>query len=496
LVFKSLTNRVIVISISLLVFGISIYTFLNLRREKIQLINSARESTDLLLQTIERSIYNSMRIGNTEDTQIILEMVGQNRNLLGVRIFHPHGIVLKSSQPEEVGKPVNDNDYQLFVNNRHEGIFRVPGHGDVLKMQKPIYNDEPCYTCHGHKVRIIGVLNVNYSLEETKQRIVDATKLFAFSTIAIILFLSGSISMVMVRFVRKPLNRIVENMARVEGGDLSVRMKEERQDEIGQLISSFDSMVDNLDQAKKELEQYHFEQMERADRLASVGEMAAGIAHEIKNPLTGIAAAITIIKDDFEPDDPRTEIVNEVLEQVTRLDKTVNDLLFFGKPSQPEPTFTNINSIVEKTLMFASQHRSGKEIKKELKLDSSLPAVYVDSKQIQQVFLNLILNAFQAMQNGGMLTVGTSMVEAEGKQWARVCIADTGPGIPPQILAKIFTPFFTTKAQGTGLGLAICHKLVTQHGGKIHVESKDGQGTVFTVELPVYGVSQMEQLKS
>lgn len=496
MVFKSLTNRVIVISISLLVFGISIYTFLNLRREKIQLINSARESTDLLLQTIERSIYNSMRIGNTEDTQIILEMVGQNRNLLGVRIFHPHGIVLKSSHPDEVGKPVNDNDYQLFVNNRHEGIFKVPGHGDVLKMQKPIYNDEPCYSCHGHKVRIIGVLNVNYSLEETKQRIVDATKLFAFSTIAIIVFLSGSISVVMVRFVRKPLNRIVENMARVKGGDLSVRMKEERKDEIGQLISSFDSMVDNLDQAKKELEQYHFEQMERADRLASVGEMAAGIAHEIKNPLTGIAAAITIIKDDFEPDDPRTEIVNEVLEQVTRLDKTVNDLLFFGKPSQPEPTFTNINSIVEKTLMFASQHRSGKEIKKELKLDSSLPAVYVDSKQIQQVFLNLILNAFQAMQNGGMLAIGTSMVEAEGKQWARITIADSGPGIPPQILAKIFTPFFTTKAQGTGLGLAICHKLVTQHGGKIHVESKDGQGTVFTVELPVYGVSQMEQLKS
>lgn len=493
MVFKSLTNRVIFITIILLAFGISIYTFINLRREQTQLINSARESTDLLLQTIERSIYNSMRIGNTEDTQAILEMVGQNRNLLSVRIFHPHGIVLKSSHPVEVGKPVNENDYQLFINNRHEGIFNVEGYGEVLKMQKPIYNDGPCYTCHGHKVRIIGVLNVNYSLVETRQRIVDATKLFVFSTIAIIVFLSGSISMVMVNFVKKPLDRIVGNMARIEEGDLSVRMREVRKDEIGQLISSFDSMVDKLDLAKKELDQYHFQQMERADRLASVGEMAAGIAHEIKNPLTGIAAAITIIKDDFETDDPRTEIINEVLAQITRLDKTVNDLLFFGKPSHPEPTFTNINSIIEKTVMFASQHRSGKDIEKKLDLEKSLPAVYVDPKQIQQVFLNLILNAFQAMQDGGMLKVGTSLVESEGKQWARISIADTGPGIPEQILSKIFTPFFTTKAQGTGLGLAICHKLITQHGGLINVSSENGAGTIFTIDLPVFGTSQMDE---
>ncbi|HEX2769668.1 MAG TPA: ATP-binding protein [Geobacteraceae bacterium] len=491
--FKSLTTRVIFISITLLAFGISSFTFLNLRREQTQLINSARENTDLLLQTIERSIYNSMRIGNTEDTQVILEMVGQNRNLLAVRIFHPHGIVLKSSHPDEVGKPVNDNDYQLFINNRHEGIFVVPGHGEVLKMQKPIYNDEPCYTCHGQKIRIIGVLDVNYSLVETRQRVVEATKLFVFSTIAIVLFLSASISLVMLKFVRKPLNLIVENMARVEQGDLSVRIMSEEKDEVGRLSASFDSMVDKLDFAKKEIELCHFQQMERADRLASVGEMAAGIAHEIKNPLTGIAAAITIINDDFEPDDPRTEIINEVLEQIKRLDKTVNDLLFFGKPAQPEPTFTNLNSIVEKTLMFASQHRSGKNIEKKLELEETLPPVYVDPKQIQQVFLNLILNAMQAMQNGGVLTVGTLLVESDGKQWARVSIGDTGPGIPAQLLSKIFTPFFTTKAQGTGLGLAICHKLVTQHGGQLSVVSEDDVGTVFTVDLPVSGITAKEQ---
>jgi signal transduction histidine kinase len=487
LIFKSLTTRVIFISISLLAFGIGAFAYLNFKREQDQLINFARENTTLLLNTIESSIYNSMRIGNTQDVQTIIEMVGQNEKLTGVRIFHPHGIVMKSSEPSEVGKPVDASDYGLFINNRSEGIFSLPGGGEVLKMIKPIYNQEQCFICHGHKSKIIGLLDVNYSLAETRKRMIEGTKLFIVSTTAIITFLSVAISLVMLKFVRKPMNRIVRNMALVEEGDLSVRMSAEGMDEIGRLIGSFNSMVEKLDTAKRELEQYHFQQMERADRLASVGEMAAGIAHEIKNPLTGIAAAITIIKDDFPEADPRTEIVNEILEQIKRLDKTVNDLLFFGKPTPPEPTYTDLNAILKKTLMFASQHRGGKNITKKLELQEDLPPVYVDPKQIQQVFLNLILNAVQAMQDHGVLSITSMLVEKKGATWIRVGIADTGPGIPQQVLGKIFTPFFTTKAQGTGLGLAICHKLVTQHNGTIDVVSQDGMGTVFTIELPVSG---------
>lgn len=486
MIFKSLTSRFIFISTCLLALGISAFTFINLKKEQAQLINSARENTDLLLSTIEGSIYNSMRIGNTEDTQVILEMVGQRHKLMAVRIFHPHGIVLKSSQPGEVGHPVDNADYDLFINNRKEGFATLPGRGEVLKMLKPIYNDQPCHVCHGSKTRIIGILDINYSLDETKKLMMEATKLFVISTIAIIIFLSAAISLVMLKFVRKPLNRIVENMALVEEGDLSVRLQPSGKDEIARLMVSFDSMVERLDTAKKELDHFHFQQMERADRLASVGEMAAGIAHEIKNPLTGIAAAITIIKDDFPSSDPRAEIVDEVLEQIKRLDKTVNDLLFFGKPAQPELAYTDINTVVKKTLIFASQHRGGKNVEKRLELQEGLPPVYVDPKQIQQVILNLILNALQAMREGGVLTVRSSLLERDGHEWVQVSISDTGQGIPPQILGKIFTPFFTTKAQGTGLGLAICHKLITQHGGTISVVSEDGRGTIFTIELEAF----------
>lgn len=483
MIFKSLTTRVIVISISLLAFGIATFAVFNLRREQAQLTNSARESTELLLHTIERSIYNSMRIGNTEDVQIILQMVGQSHKLAGVRIFHPQGVVLKSANPGEVGNPVNDEDYNLFINNRKEGVYEVPGHGQVLGMVKPIYNEEACHFCHGEKTRIIGVLNVNYSLLDTQKRMLETTKLFILSTLAIVAFLSLAISLVMLKFVKKPLHRIVENMARVEQGDLSVRMKPEGKDEVAKLIASFDSMMDKLEKAREELEEYHFNQMERADRLASMGEMSAGIAHEIRNPLTGIASAITVIKGDFDEADPRGQIVDEVLEQIKRLDKTVNDLLFFGKPTPPELMYADVNELLRKTLLFSLQHRGSKHIEKRLELQEDLPFVYVDPKQMQQVFLNLILNAIQAMQDG-VLTIRSALVIRDGRDWVRISIADTGSGIPPQILGKIFAPFFTTKAQGTGLGLAICHKLVTQHDGTITVTSEDGKGTVFTVELP------------
>ncbi|HJV36868.1 ATP-binding protein [Geomonas sp.] len=474
------------LSICLLVFGIGTFAFLTLRREQMQLINSARESSDLLLNTIERSVYNAMRIGNTEDVQVILEMVGQNEKLVGVRIFHPHGVILKSSQPGEVGHLVDQQDFKLFLDNKREGVFNLPGYGEVLGMVKPIYNDRQCNLCHGSKSRIIGLLNVNYSLVETRKRIVELTNLFILSTVAIIGFLSLTISLVMLKFVKKPLIRMSQNMAKVEAGDLSVRMTSHGKDEIGKLITSFDSMVGKLDKAKKELESFHFQQMERADRLASVGEMAAGIAHEIKNPLTGIAAAITVLKDDFEAEDPRSSIINEVLEQISRLDKTVNDLLFFGKPTAPEPSCTDLNSQLRKTLVFAGQHRGGKNIEKQLELQEDLPPVYVDPKQIQQVFLNLFLNAVQAMQQGGTLTVKSSLVEIDGVPTVQVKVTDTGQGIPPQILEKIFTPFFTTKAQGTGLGLPICHRLIAQHNGRLSVISEDGKGTTFTVELPAY----------
>lgn len=482
--FRSLTTRVIATTISLLVAGIFIYTIFNVRKQHEMLINTARESTELLLHTVESSIYNTMHLGNVQDVGSILSMVGQHNQLVGVRIFHPHGVILRSSIPGEVGRYVNPNDYKIFQSPKDYSIFSLPPYGEVLAMVKPIYNEAACHACHGNKARVIGVLNINYSLNRTKMQMLDASRIFVLSSIAITLFLAVTISFLLLRFVKKPLDNMVDTMLKVENGDFAVRIEYEGKDEIGRVIESFNSMVDRLDIAQKELELLHFQQMERADRLASIGEMAAGIAHEIKNPLAGISAAVTIIKDDLPADDPRGAILGEVNDQVKRLDKTVNDLLFFGKPSLPEFTRVDINSILSTTLKFASQHRGIANIERRIDLQPDLPPVCADDKQMQQVFLNIILNAYQAMPGGGVLGIASSRAFRNDLEYVRVDISDTGTGIPPQVLDKIFTPFYTTKAQGTGLGLPICSKLVNLHKGDIRVTSDNENGTIFTVELP------------
>lgn len=493
--FKSLTTRIIFTTITLLVCGIFVYTFFNVRHQQSQLIEGARESTELLLHTVENSIYNTMHLGNVQDVGSILALVGQHNQLVGVRVFHPHGVILRSSNPAEVGRAVNMNDYRLYQSPRNYGIFNLPPHGEVLAMVKPIYNEAACHSCHGTKARVIGILDINYSLNRTKMQMIEGSRIFIISSVAITVFLALAISFILLKFVKRPLDGIIANMSRVETGDLSVRISYRGSDEIGRLIKSFNSMLDRLDAAKKELEQLHFQQLEHADRLASIGEMAAGIAHEIKNPLAGISAAVTIIKDDLVAGDPRSEILGEVIIQVQRLDKTVNDLLFFGKPSLPELACIDINDVIEKTLKFASQHRGLSNIEKRLELASGLPGVYADGKQMQQVFLNIILNAFQAMAGGGILTISTSLVPRQERRFVRIDFADTGSGIPSQVLEKIFTPFFTTKAQGTGLGLPICSKLVHLHNGEIRVKSDDIHGTIFTIELPACNEHEIDSAR-
>lgn len=482
--FRSLTTRVIATTISLLVAGIFIYTIFNIRHQQKVFIDTARESTELLLHTVESSIFNTMHLGNVQEVASILSMVGQHDQLVGVRIFHPQGVVLRSSIPSEVGNSVSPDDYKVFLSPSNYGIFTTSKHGEVLSMVKPIYNEVPCQACHGSKSRVIGVLNVNYSMASTNAQMLNASRIYVISSIAITLFLVIAISFMLLRFVKRPLDNLVGTMLKVEKGDFAVRIDYEGKDEIGHLIESFNSMVDRLELTQKELEQLHFQQLERADRLASIGEMAAGIAHEIKNPLAGISAAVTIIKDDMSADDPRGAILGEVVDQVKRLDKTVNDLLFFGKPSLPELTWVDINTILTTTLKFASQHRGGANIERQIQFKPDLPPVYADGKQMQQVFLNIFLNAYQAMPTGGVLGIASSLVVRDGIHYVRVDVSDTGTGIPAQIVEKIFTPFYTTKAQGTGLGLPICSKLVKLHNGDIRVSRSDMSGTVFTIELP------------
>lgn len=483
--FRSLIGRIVILSMLLFTIAIGSVTLFHIRREHTHITQSSLLTADLMLSVIERSIASSMSTGNTRDVQAILEMVGSDPRLAGIRIFHPDGRVLKSSEPHEIGRRVDPHSLATFLQGQHHDIYRGPTGGDVLGVVKPIYTEQRCVPCHGAGRRVIGVLNLDLSLKDMEEQLMETSQFFGLSMLVIILLLTCGISLIFNRFVRQPLKRMSAKMAQVEEGDLTVKLEAYREDEVSDLVVSFNSMVDRLRQANAELQQCHYQQMERVDRLASVGEMSAGIAHEIKNPLAAISGAITVLFDDFVEDDPRREVVDKILEQIARLDKAATDLLFFGRPGMPTCDHVDTNDLLNKTMFFVAQHPEAKNVHLSKEFTRNLPPVWVDAKQLQQVFFNVIINAIQAMKDGGTLLLQTDLVEGDGGAAVRVLIGDSGPGIKPEDLAKIFTPFFTTKTQGTGLGLAICRQLMAQQGGSIEVLSRLGDGTRVIIKLPV-----------
>ena len=483
--FKSLIGRIVILSFLLFMLAIGSVTLFHIRREHTHITTSSLRTADLMMSVIERAIYSSMSTGNTRDVQTILEMVGSDERLDGVRIFHPDGRVLKSSEPNEIGRRVNPHDLATFLQGQRHDTFRGPSGQEVIGVVKPIYTEKSCVPCHGSGRRVIGVLNLDLSLDEMEAQLLQTSQLFGLTMLTIVLLLTWGISLIFHRFVRKPLQTMSAKMAQVEEGDLTVRLEPQSNDEVSGLMVSFNSMVDRLSLANDELQDYHYQQMERADRLASVGEMSAGIAHEIKNPLAGIKGAITVLADDFTAEDPRREVIDKVLEQISRLDKAATDLLFFGRPGKPTLDYVDTNDLLKKTMFFVSQHPEAKNVHQTKEFTRNLPPVWVDGKQLQQVFFNIIINAIQAMKEGGTLLLQTDLVGEQGKQSVRVLIGDSGPGIKPEDLERIFAPFFTTKTQGTGLGLAICRQLIEQQGGTIELSSRVGEGTRVVIDLPV-----------
>ena len=228
------------------------------------------------------------------------------------------------------------------------------------------------------------------------------------------------------------------------------------------------------------------EQVRRADRLAAVGSLAAGVAHEIRNPLGSVKGLAQLLKEDLKDDDPKKSYAEVIVKEVDRLNKVVEELLSFARPdaSELEANFVevNINDVIEQTLLLAT-HDSKKakiEIFKEFFTD--MPLLLADAKKLQQAFLNIIFNAFSAMENGGNLTISTGF--NKDTKVINISFADTGVGISADGLKKIFDPFYTAKAIGTGLGLTITHQIIASHKGKIDVKSELGEGTVFTINLP------------
>jgi len=288
---------------------------------------------------------------------------------------------------------------------------------------------------------------------------------------------------VLAYLIQRPMVELQEKIARLGEGDLNAAVSfSRRNDEIGDLGRNFNLMVQQLRESREEIERLHHTQMSRAEHFATLGELATGLAHEIRNPLAGIAGVIEIIGRDLPPTSPARAVVKDVRQEIAQINRILTDLLETARPRPPEIRASDLNTTVEHAVMLARQQVFSKPIKIELRKATALPDVEHDSDQIHQVLLNLLLNAVQAMESTGTVRVALSAQDG----YAAVTVSDTGRGIAPEHLPNIFRPFYTTKGNGTGLGLSLARRIVEDHHGRIEVSSVVGRGTKFVVLLPFH----------
>jgi signal transduction histidine kinase len=281
--------------------------------------------------------------------------------------------------------------------------------------------------------------------------------------------------------VQRPMVELQEKFTLIDEGDLDVRVSfSRRNDEVGDLGRNFNYMMQQLRESRKEIETMHHTQMSRAEHLATLGELATGLAHEIRNPLAGIAGVIEIIGRDLPVTSPARAMVKDVRLEINQINRILTDLLETARPHPPRMMRSNLNTTVEHAVMLARQQVLSQPIKIELQQAPDLAEVEHDSDRIHQVLLNLLLNAVQAIEGAGKVRVEIGSRDG----FASVMVSDSGKGIPKEQLAHIFRPFYTTRGNGTGLGLSLARRIVEDHHGQINVTSVLGKGSNFEVLLP------------
>ena len=492
----SLFFKVILVTSLILIFAISFNVFWNTALHEGSIERLTQEKAKIVAEFIEKNVIRTMEKGRHFEIHRILQNFLTYKGILKIQVFRPDGTITATTYGEELNNKVENVD--VYLKNRYfekEVALRNNAgkivHEAVYYYVNPVQNRPECFQCHDKKDQVIGVIVVAESMREMHAMIYKVQNHSIILAVVTIAFLSFVLGFLFLRFINVPIKKLTETMKKAEEGDLTVRANVKSRDEMGSLAENLNIMIEKLNVARKEAEQYHKELIQRADRMASIGELASGIAHEIRNPLAGIQGAIQILADAFPAGDGQREITDEIQKQIYKLEQLVKDLLNYAKPVPTNYLPTDINQLVEKVLSFFVTQRGRKaDILIERKFSSSLPMTMIDPNSMEQAFLNIILNAQKAMPKGGTLRISTLLLShqedarEDGHRRVQIVFEDTGIGIPEENLPKIFDPFFSTRPDGTGLGLSITKNIVEQQGGEIGVESRVHVGTKFFITLP------------
>ena len=491
----SLIFKIIITTSLILIIAISFVGWLETRIHESNIKRLTYEKTQIISEFIEKNVIRAMERGRHFDIHSLLKNFAVYRGIWKINLFSPEGIIKASTSNDELNNKIWDAEFflknQYFI--REEVVDHENGRKEkerVYYFNNPILNRPECFQCHEAKQKMIAVLTVANSLRDMDE---DLSKVKRNSFILTIITI-GSLSLVLgvlfLRFLNLPIKRLTETMKQVEQGDLNVRVHLKGNDEMGRLAENLNAMIEKLNFAKKEAEKYHQELVQRADRMASIGELASGIAHEIRNPLTGIQGAVQILAEGLPKEDGRRQVTDEIQKQIYRLERLVKNLLNYAKPIPTNYLSMDMNELIDKVLsFFVIQQGSSKDLKIEKNFSSALPKIMVDPHSMEQAFLNIIINSQKAMPKGGTFMVSTCSVNRKDDggeiKEIQIIFKDTGIGIPKNNLSKIFNPFFSTRSDGTGLGLSITKNIVEQHGGTVEVESQVNVGTKLTITLPV-----------
>jgi two-component system NtrC family sensor kinase len=502
----------------ILIVALGIFAYVSINSQKKQLIGEVLKGASRISETVKRSTRYDMLKYESEAVHKIIETIGEQEGIEKIRIFNKEGEIMFSTDKRDIGTMVDKKAEACYACHSAEKplekltipernrIYRTKDGHRVLGVINPIYNENDCYTadCHAHPStqKVLGVLDIGMSLTDVDHQIEgNQNKMLAF---AVVLFLgiSGTIAMFVKRSVSRPVRALVDETKKIASGDLEYTLKIDSKDEIGELANSFNRMTKDLSEAQEELEKWSRvlekrveektkelkktqEQLIQSEKLASLGKLAAGIAHEINNPLTGILTYSSLLLKEHKENPQMKEDLEVIVNETTRCRKIVKGLLEFARQTEPSKTRADINKIVDETFSLLENQALFLNINVEKKLNENLPTVMMDVDQIKQVFVNIILNAAEAMSQGGTLTIGSDF-DPE-KKFVKVSFTDTGSGISEENLPKIFDPFFSTKrsGRGTGLGLSVSYGIIQRHNGFLEVKSQLGKGSTFTVKLPL-----------
>ncbi len=514
--YQRIGTKMSVLSSLLVIVLITAYTYFAIQNQRKQLIEEVIRSANILSDTVKLSTRKDMLLYAPDRLHQLVDTLGSQPSLDKMRIFNSLGEIIYSSDKSEMNMAVDKRAEQCYACHAAEKplerlsspertrIFRAPGGYRVLGIINPIYNEPDCYnaSCHVHppEQKVLGVLDIDVSLLPTDERIVAAEVNLILIGLATLVSLACLIKFLMNRFLNQPVRQLIEGTHRVAQGDLDFQIPIRSEDELGLFAQSFNQMTHDLNRAKTALTEWgnrleHLvdertrdlreaqERLVRSEKLASVGKLAAGVAHEINNPLTGVLTFSQLLMEEFPPESSQYQDLKVIHQETLRCRKIVRGLLEFSRQTAPEKRSVDLRVLLEEVLNIVANQESFQNIHLVRAMDDEVPPLMADRDQLKQVFFNIVVNASEAMSGGGAITIRTEHLPERSQ--VAIYFEDNGPGISPQNLDKLFDPFFTTKEMGTGLGLAVSYGIIKVHRGNIEIKSKPGEGCQVVVTLPI-----------